>query len=215
MLVIEVNEEGLNERFKSIIMREGFIVVKEFVNVCPDLIIEKGEIRAGVELKADMKTSWLPKALGQLLFSKVKDNVNDLWLIIPRIPSALTTDWVKLFTDNGIKIFFINDDNIVRISGETVEKMRFHSRKGSSFRRSIQIDNKIMELLKDKPNGLTFGEISRMLDINWSTVRGHIIGPFGVMDKIWVLKDRIVVEGNRVKLKDILSDTMQEGISHQ
>jgi len=215
MLVIEVNEEGLNERFKSIIMREGFIVVKEFVNVCPDLIIEKGEIRAGVELKADMKTSWLPKALGQLLFSKVKDNVNDLWLIIPRIPTALTTDWVKLFTDNGIKIFFINDDNIVRISGETVEKMRFHSRKGSSFRRSIQIDNKIMELLKDKPNGLTFGEISRMLDINWSTVRGHIIGPFGVMDKIWVLKDRIVVEGNRVKLKDILSDTMQEGISHQ
>lgn len=188
--MIAIKEVELQEKFKSIIQSQGFSIVHKFIQTSPDLIIEKEGRKIGVELKGSRNTTVFASALGQLLYSKFKYNLDELWLVLAKQPSSFSRDWIELLQKHNISIFFFSSDKFVKF---TLESFRVNRKN------PLEIDKNILNLLQSFPEGLGIREIARALDITEETVKNHIEGG-GILNKFSILKGKIKVENDKISL---------------
>lgn len=183
-----MKEEELKERFKSFVQSQGFIIEEESRQSSPDLIIEKNGRRMGIELKGSRNTTVFAAALGQLLFAKFKHNVEEMWLILPRPPSLTSKNWIELLWNNGIKIFFFSGKGFLELKTEFLRPI--------SRRSFLEIDKAILNLLKERPEGVQFTELCKELSLEAGSLRYHLKGRFLGS----ILKDKIKIENDKIKL---------------
>ena len=114
-----MKERELKDKFNTYILQKGYRIVKEFVNNPPDIIIEKDGNYTAVELKGSGRPSIFGVSVGQLLFAKSKYNINDLWLVLPRVPQFSSKEWVILLLKLGIRIFYYSNGGFTEFSVES------------------------------------------------------------------------------------------------
>lgn len=183
-----MKEAELKEIFKSFIQSQGFAITEEFKQSSPDLIIERDGRRIGVELKGSRNTTIFASAFGQLLFSKFKYNVDEMWLILPKAPSFISKDWIEFLWDSHIKIFFF--------SGESFIELKLEFLRAIHRRTFFEIDKAILNFLKEHPESVSFAEVCKKLSLESGTLRYHLKGNFLGS----ALKGKIKVENDKIKL---------------
>jgi len=108
----KAGEALLRYNFESIAEKQGFSIVKRFIQTPPDFIIEKDSKSIGVELKLGSDTASLTKGIGQLLFARSSYNLQELWLVMPPQYQPITEDWIKTFKSQGIKVFILSQEGL-------------------------------------------------------------------------------------------------------
>lgn len=111
---MKITENEFKKRFKTYIEEKGFRIVKEITNNPPDLIIEKDGELICVELKVSRGQALLGNALYQLLFARYTFKTKKLWLVISKLPTVMSRDWIKLLWNYRISIFLF-DGTLKRI----------------------------------------------------------------------------------------------------
>lgn len=182
-----MRESELKEKFKLYVENRGYTVCSECLTSSPDLIIEKDDVKIAVETKGSRKTSIFGPALGQLLFAKTKQKIDELWLILPKAPSTMSLDWIRLLWSYRITIFFYSNDEFIKLTRDLVR---------SDIRSFPEIDEEILNLLKNYPNGLSQLEIIKKLGLEKDSLEGHIINN----RRHSILRDKITIENDKIKL---------------
>ena len=155
------------EEVKNILQSKGFNIKNKPKYV--DLIIEKQGIKIAVEIKGENDlTSMLPKAFGQLIAAKHIYKPRELWLIL-KTKDLHNPTYFKILTENEIRIFTIENTNIVEIKSMTPKRDR-KVRRGFDIGKLTQIWN----VLAQNGDWLHVAEISRRTKIDECTVRWYL-----------------------------------------
>jgi len=193
-----MREYELKQKFIEFVNQHQFKIIYEIVNKPADLIIEKDGKRIAVEFKTARDPAKFSRALGQLLFARIKYDVEDSWLILSGLPSILSKDWLEVFEESKITVFYFTGSSFDKITTEMLKfPERTYKMEGThpSKRRSIETDKKIVEFLEHNKEGITFYDLSRIMNLSTDTIRNHVKrGLPGVS------KEQIIIEEDKIKL---------------
>lgn len=202
---MEIREAELKRKFKQIIQLKGFKILREITNAPSDLILEKNGRKFGVELKAS-EDCIFSQALGQLLIAKIKFNFDKMWLVLDFIPSINKSDELEVFRRHKISIFSVVDGKLIKISKRNLRPLIRQSQ--------LEVCRRISEIVEMFPDGITFNEIGKILELKPNAVRFFVKGFMRKAKSCggW-LREKVIIEGNILKpvaqeTKGISEDTI-------
>jgi DNA-binding transcriptional ArsR family regulator len=193
-----MREEELKEKFKLYVKSQGYEIHSEYCNLPPDMIITKDGRSIAVELKGSRDPSKFSRALGQLIYAKIKFQIRDMWLVLPELPSLLSKEWINVIWNQKIEILCFTNNEFVILTPELLRDRPYNhlSTSNHSKKRYLQTDSAILRLLKTSKEGLTFYEIAKNLNLSSETIRNHLKkGLTGVKN------EDLTVEYNKIRLK--------------
>ncbi|OGI14620.1 hypothetical protein A3K63_03730 [Candidatus Micrarchaeota archaeon RBG_16_49_10] len=106
-----VGEALMSDNFELLAKNIGINIINRPGKSSPDFLVEKGGKNIGIELKFDVGSASMQKALGQLLFAKNTYNLDELWLLLPESLRP-QKEWMGLFRSQGIKVMLMSNDGI-------------------------------------------------------------------------------------------------------
>jgi DNA-binding transcriptional ArsR family regulator len=149
----------------------------------PDLIAIKNKELVAFEFKGHVGEREIPTAIGQCLFY-LRD-ANKAYIVIPKDEeNLLASSVIETLRDNGIGLISINDNDIKNL----LEAKEFHKNNISiiekienrkavkKIKMKIDVKNKIIDILKEHPEGLTVNSISKLLQMSRTTISKYTYG---------------------------------------
>jgi len=149
----------------------------------PDLIAVKDKELVAFEFKGHVGEREIPTAMGQCLFY-LRD-ANKAYVVIPKEEeNLLASSVIEILRDHGIGLITVNDSNIkilLEAKGyrknniSIIEEIK-NRKVVKKTKMKIDVKNKIIETLKEHPEGLTVISISKMLGMSRTTISKYIYG---------------------------------------
>lgn len=148
----------------------------------PDLITIKDNKITAFEFK--MHANEITTAIGQCMF--YLNDANKAYIVLPEEENKLLTDSViKTLRENGIGLILVNRKINVLVEAKNFNKDNFSIIKGleekdklieSRIKEEVDIRGKIIEILKNHPEGINFLDMSKYTNINRATVSKYVLG---------------------------------------
>lgn len=153
----------------NVLKVNGFKIIEENPKYI-DILAEKDGKKISIEIK-DVKSlfQYLPKAFGQLMAAKCIYETNEEWLVI-RNKSLCESEYLKVFKENNIKIFTIDNEKVVELTAFSTIKKNREVRRGIDYKKLA----KIWKVLEERGTWMHIADISRSSGINECTVRWYI-----------------------------------------
>jgi hypothetical protein len=147
----------------------------------PDLIAIKGNKITAFELKS--YAGEISKAVGQCLF--YLNDSNSAYIVIPKEESEFLSDiTLKILRENGIGLIAVGSDVRILIEAKDSYKNNLaligelRSRRDSEktlFKGEDCVKKKILETLKEHPEGLSFLDIAKYTTISRVTIAKYVM----------------------------------------
>jgi hypothetical protein len=151
----------------------------------PDLIAVKNGEMVAFEFKSHAGEREIPTALGQCLFYLI--DANKAYIVIPKEEESLISSYViETLKEYGIGLIAIDNIDIKTLleakefqksNKLIIEKIK-NKKLIKKTKLRIDIKNKIIDILKSHPEGLTILSISKILGMNRSTISKYAYGLF-------------------------------------